>query len=86
MAGLFWTPIAIMILYRVYSICIGFWTSGNDSKIGDEWKCALFGCCLGLLDMYIIKVVHDALQKYAKEPTPRQKIVHTAFHAAVHLT
>eukprot|EP01084_Bolivina_argentea_P224405 379472_1 len=80
MTALFWTTIAFLILYRVTSCCCGCVIGVYDHSDPDESETQvclwlLFdGCCLGLLDLYIIKVVYNSIKNKAAEATARQKM------------
>eukprot|EP01084_Bolivina_argentea_P076353 138372_1 len=71
MSQLFWTAIAFLIVYRVFSGCIG--CVGAFSDTGPI--CCPIDCCLGLIDMYVLKAVYLSIVWGYKAPSPRQKIV-----------
>eukprot|EP01084_Bolivina_argentea_P121821 215901_1 len=78
MVALFWTAMGFLIMYRLLAAFIGCITGYNDYRNTDNKICIGCTCCggwLGLLDVYIIKVVYDALYGDADEPTPRQKMI-----------
>eukprot|EP01084_Bolivina_argentea_P271493 462001_1 len=77
MMGLFWTSIAFVIVYRILSIVMGCVTACSndyDSTLSEPVD-AMINCCLGLFDMYIFRVVYEALTKEAVEPSAAQKMV-----------
>eukprot|EP01083_Nonionella_stella_P022868 63196_1 len=73
MNALFWTTVAFLIIYRVISICLG---CGSAVADGESWWIILIdGCCLGLLDLYIIKTVYQSIKDEDTEASPRQKMI-----------
>eukprot|EP01084_Bolivina_argentea_P174282 301909_1 len=80
MLGLFWTSIGFLIFYRLFSGCIA------TCAVSDEYEelkdnviqNILLGCracCLGLFDMFIIRIVIRSALGNATEPTDQQKMV-----------
>eukprot|EP01083_Nonionella_stella_P145725 457171_1 len=77
MNGLFWATVAFLITYRVISVCLGCISTRADDPDGDDtivWMC-INGCCFGLLDLYILKVVYQSIAEEDEEPSPRQKLI-----------
>eukprot|EP01083_Nonionella_stella_P243756 849051_1 len=73
MNALFWTTVAFLIIYRLISICLGCLSAATDDE--SRWILLIDGCCLGLLDLYIVKAVYQAIKDEATEPSPRQKMI-----------
>merc|ERR1712228_327579 len=81
MLALFWTAIGFLIVYRLLVMCSGCCAGFliNENKKETEQKNEGFhgclNCCLGLFDIYIFRVVYEALINEAAEPSGRQKFV-----------
>eukprot|EP01084_Bolivina_argentea_P003818 7206_1 len=81
MLALFWTSIGFLIAYRVLTMCMGVFTAvdsthrnevdNNNNKITD----VMINCCLAIFDIYIFRIVYEALTQKAKEPSGAQKFV-----------
>ena len=72
MRTMFFASIGFLIFYRLISILLATIRSTQEAE--SSWE--LFGdCCLGLVDMYIIKTVYQSLKKGDNEVTPQQKLI-----------
>eukprot|EP01083_Nonionella_stella_P008792 25408_1 len=65
MSVLFGASLAFLLIYRLISTCTA---CISTTEIG-WWCCG--DLCLGLLDMYVIKVVYQAIKDDEKEPTTK---------------
>eukprot|EP01084_Bolivina_argentea_P020897 38818_1 len=72
MLGLFWTAIGFIIAYRILSCVLSCHAASED---GAEFNEYLTNCCLAICDIYIFRIVYEALQEDVKEPSARQKMI-----------
>ena len=68
---MFWTSIGFLIFYRAASTLMACVAGFLEDSVSDM----VSNCCLGLLDMYVIKTVYQSLKLGHVEATPQQKAI-----------
>eukprot|EP01084_Bolivina_argentea_P264360 447786_1 len=80
MTVLFWTSIGFVIFYRLISALIAGYSAIKDKQninILNIYSCC-FDAFLGLIDVYIVKVIYGSMKSDAKEPTQKQNTIQLA--------
>eukprot|EP00485_Elphidium_margaritaceum_P011826 CAMPEP_0202699404 /NCGR_PEP_ID=MMETSP1385-20130828/12623_1 /ASSEMBLY_ACC=CAM_ASM_000861 /TAXON_ID=933848 /ORGANISM="Elphidium margaritaceum" /LENGTH=760 /DNA_ID=CAMNT_0049356339 /DNA_START=146 /DNA_END=2428 /DNA_ORIENTATION=- len=73
MRALFWTSLSFLILYRIISAVVGYYSAKSDERDFSGWES--WDIFLGLIDMYVIKAVLFAIKQDAEEPTAKQRMI-----------